>query len=752
MKFRVWRYALVCLWMGVCSTSLRAQIIGANLPFVQPQFFSTNGNSPCGGCKLYSYVAGTTTPTATFADYDLLTPNPNPLILNSLGRPPGSDGIYLGNASYKFVLETATGAMVWTRDNIYDLAELLQSGAIIFTGIIDSKTINNVQMCDAYPGVDASEKINNCIAALPSTGGVANAVGLQGPQTLSTTISITKPVKLLLGYGVWTSGASPVIQVTTDGQNSEVACGGNPGQSTNAGANSCVLATTNTSGDIVQTAGQSTSVHDLTLMYSGGSARTGGAGVNCKAGGSIQLDSLRIVSTWIGLSMAEGSCSGSVSRVLFTNLHAGSGGAWYAMVALGGCTGVNTPAALGCGQAMQFTVTDLHFSDIILSVGSVMGSGAAFLMDGGTDSVSFLKMEIVKTGSCATSDCGIMWKLQNTVAGVGFDPPRWVTCIACEFEGTAVGATSPVIQVNAAKGFKLLGNTDIAGGTQGLYLSPGTGAGQYIADVDISDTNFVQPGQECIKAAAVNTGQTPGPSGIAIGPLDIHDNAFTGCSQQTNGGYNAIQIGADVTNFTIHHNNFGWQDFAYTNHPAYYIGIASGGSDQFTIDRNNFNQTYRVSGDISDSSSGSVKLIGPDIHGSLQTDQRIYGPFITTKGYGPTSLPTTTSLSIGCGGSGDPSVACSQAFSDGSGRSLNFGYVTGGIFTPTFKLWDTGIITLMSSTFATLNLHGTTANGSVLYCSDCAGPTDGGYTAGAVAAGGGSGALVVRINGTWRTY
>lgn len=120
----LFRVAIVCLAIaaGCISHPLQAQI-GANLPFIQPEFFNSGGNLPCGGCLLYSYSAGTTVPLPTFSDYALTTPNPNPLVLDSTGRPLGGSGIFLSAASYKFVLKTASGATIWSRDNIYDYGQ-----------------------------------------------------------------------------------------------------------------------------------------------------------------------------------------------------------------------------------------------------------------------------------------------------------------------------------------------------------------------------------------------------------------------------------------------------------------------------------------------------------------------------------------------------------------------------------------------------------------------------------------------------
>jgi len=63
------------------------------------------------------------------------------------------------------------------------------------------------RICDQFNGESAGVKIAACIADLPSTGGTADARGLDGPQTISSDpfSSVTKPVTLILGAGQYAS-------------------------------------------------------------------------------------------------------------------------------------------------------------------------------------------------------------------------------------------------------------------------------------------------------------------------------------------------------------------------------------------------------------------------------------------------------------------------------------------------------------------------------------------------------------------
>jgi len=75
------------------------------------QFFDANGDPLVGG-KLYSYIAGTTTPQATYTDESGSTTNTNPVILDSRGEA----SVWFGPGTYKLKLTTAADVDVWTVD------------------------------------------------------------------------------------------------------------------------------------------------------------------------------------------------------------------------------------------------------------------------------------------------------------------------------------------------------------------------------------------------------------------------------------------------------------------------------------------------------------------------------------------------------------------------------------------------------------------------------------------------------------
>lgn len=88
----------------------------------QPVFqaFAPNGGFLVGG-KLFTYIAGTTTPQATYIDATLTTQNTNPVILNAMGQAP----VWLNPLlAYKFILTDSVGNVYWTADSINSTANL----------------------------------------------------------------------------------------------------------------------------------------------------------------------------------------------------------------------------------------------------------------------------------------------------------------------------------------------------------------------------------------------------------------------------------------------------------------------------------------------------------------------------------------------------------------------------------------------------------------------------------------------------
>lgn len=98
------------------------------------QFFDNNGD-PLSGGKLYTYLAGTTTPQTSYTSSAGTIAQPNPIVLDAAGRIPGSSEIWLtAGVNYKFVLMTSTNVLLATWDNISGINSLGNASTVGFTG------------------------------------------------------------------------------------------------------------------------------------------------------------------------------------------------------------------------------------------------------------------------------------------------------------------------------------------------------------------------------------------------------------------------------------------------------------------------------------------------------------------------------------------------------------------------------------------------------------------------------------------
>jgi hypothetical protein len=138
---------------------------------VGAQFFDNNGVILTGG-KIYTYEAGTTTPLASYTSSSGNTAHANPIVLNSAGRVPNGGEIWIALRLYKFVLETSTGVLIATYDNV---GSSFNATAIIanFTG--NGSTVN-FTLASAPAGENATNVYINGVYQQKNTYSVAGAV------------------------------------------------------------------------------------------------------------------------------------------------------------------------------------------------------------------------------------------------------------------------------------------------------------------------------------------------------------------------------------------------------------------------------------------------------------------------------------------------------------------------------------------------------------------------------------------------
>ena len=159
-------------------------------PWLRQQFFDNNG-VPLASGKVYTYVAGTSTPLET---YDAATgaANANPIILNS----SGVCDMWLGPYSYKFEIKTSADVLIDTIDGVSAIP--LTNVDLLITGTAGENLTmgNSVYLSDGTVGtagrwyktdsdVAASSTLAKYVGFVPAdiASGAVGSIQIQGKVT-----------------------------------------------------------------------------------------------------------------------------------------------------------------------------------------------------------------------------------------------------------------------------------------------------------------------------------------------------------------------------------------------------------------------------------------------------------------------------------------------------------------------------------------------------------------------------------------
>jgi hypothetical protein len=100
---------------------------------VAAQFFNNDG-VPLAGGLIYTYLAGTNTPAATYTTNSGSIAHSNPIVLDSAGRVPSGEIWLTDGTSYKFILRDSAGTLLGTYDNISGINNSAFTRIANFTG------------------------------------------------------------------------------------------------------------------------------------------------------------------------------------------------------------------------------------------------------------------------------------------------------------------------------------------------------------------------------------------------------------------------------------------------------------------------------------------------------------------------------------------------------------------------------------------------------------------------------------------
>lgn len=146
---------------------------------------------PAAGAKLYSYLSGTSTPQALYAEQGLLTPWTNPVVADAHGTFPV---MYLANVAYRILITSATGATIYAaQDGIDDtwgiFAGTAQTANTVFAGPSSGASAAPTFRAVVQPDLPvATMDVGRCEGRLTLTTGTPVTVG---DVTAATSIFFT---------------------------------------------------------------------------------------------------------------------------------------------------------------------------------------------------------------------------------------------------------------------------------------------------------------------------------------------------------------------------------------------------------------------------------------------------------------------------------------------------------------------------------------------------------------------------------
>jgi hypothetical protein len=184
---------------------------------VAAQFFTNTGAVLTGG-KLFTYLAGTTTPETTYTTSAGNVARTNPVVLDAAGRVPGSGEIWITvGVTYKFVLKDSNDVLIGTYDNVTSsvntdasLVSYTPAGTGAVTTTVQAKLRQTVSVMDfgatGNGTTDDTTAIQTALNAIFNAGGGTVFVPAGTYKTSAPLIVRTNTILEGVGY------ASKIVQ------------------------------------------------------------------------------------------------------------------------------------------------------------------------------------------------------------------------------------------------------------------------------------------------------------------------------------------------------------------------------------------------------------------------------------------------------------------------------------------------------------------------------------------------------------
>lgn len=395
-------------------------------------------------------------------------------------------------------------------------------------------------MVHEQPGNDMGAKLNACIATLPPSGGICDALGLQGAQSAAGTIMCNKTGAIIvLGFVTLTLHGSPGINLLSRGCRVE-----------GAGPHNTLLSIDSETADAIEINGLWASVTSLAIQPPVRVAtRIAGAGIRVLAAWSSVYDVV-INNTFYGIAVGTGpkpTGQGFFDHIQFGYPSAASGGNWQAAIQIG-------PSVGGA-----CCIASSKFSNIVATSGRKGFADAAIVIDSGADGQQFDTIDLAYGGTSFTSV-----HIKDT-AGRN---PEWTTFTGALMES---GGTRTALQVDSCRHCYFV-NSTAAGGNHAIV----TGVG--VNDFAFTNGLIYNSNQECVTIAAGGLG------------IDISHNRIADCGQEANNSFSSVSAAANATDFRIQDNTFLHivPDRTPANIPKSNVEIAAGSGNRIFVTGNDF--------------------------------------------------------------------------------------------------------------------------------------------------------------------
>lgn len=248
------------------------------------QFFDNDGNIVSGG-KLYTYLAGTSTPATTYTTSTGLIANANPVALNSAGRPVSAGGslveVWLtAGVSYKFILTDANDVQIWSYDNIQGVTDnsvfisnlANTSDPTKGDALVGFRQSNSAGNLPGSVGKTVHQKLQEYVSVLDfgayndGTHAAENSIAIQAAIDYCQTTRQT----LYFGPGIFAFDTTLILDSTAS--NEGIALVGDPFESAQAGSAlpSCTLRWTGGADNMFEVNGSYFSMRGFAVENRGG--------------------------------------------------------------------------------------------------------------------------------------------------------------------------------------------------------------------------------------------------------------------------------------------------------------------------------------------------------------------------------------------------------------------------------------------------------------------------------------------------